>query len=154
MLLPTISTFSPFSIMYHHHHCYCYYCCYEIGVIVLEPRVQGDELFLLLNLWVSSSVWTRPLCALFCSLPFVTDLNSPFPLYQIHTQICLLEYLNLHYFFKAILLYSIKNSTVPFSLRDHEHADENVVLESPFCHLLTRWLYANYVTLSFCIPCV
>ena len=66
----------------------------------------------------------------------------------------LLEYLNLHYFLRQFYCTVLKTSTVSFSLRDHKHADENVVLESHLCHLLTRWLYANYVTLSFCIPCV
>lgn len=104
----TISTFSPFPIMYHHHHCYCYDCCYKIGVILLEPGVQGAELFLLLRLWVSSSLQTRPLCALFCSLPFVTDLNSPFPLHHMHTQICFAWVSEFALFLKTILLCSIK----------------------------------------------
>ena len=100
------------------------------------------------------SVDKAPLCfILFFTLRYWSQLSFPslphthINLFCLSTWICII-------FLRQFYCTVLKNSTVPFSLRDHEHADENVVLESHLCHLLTRWLYANYVTLSFCIPCV
>lgn len=77
--------------------------CYSFGA-----RGARSWVILLLRLWVSSSLQTRPLCALFCSLPFVTDLNSPFPLHHMHTQICFAWVSEFALFLKTILLCSIK----------------------------------------------